>query len=66
MVIEHKGYVLRQSEYNNHYMIFKDGKMVCHAQCTKSLTEKEAKENIDFFLDLMNGKITPKERGGEK
>lgn len=58
---EHKGYVLQQSDYNNHFMIFKDDKMVCHSQCTEKLDQKKAEENIDFFIDLMSGKIKPKE-----
>lgn len=58
---EHKGYVLQQSDYNNHYMIFKDGQWVCHCQCTEKLNKKKAEENIDFFIDLINGKIKPKE-----
>lgn len=60
-MFEHKGYVLKQSGYNNHYMIFKDGKMICHAQCTEKLDQKEAEELIDFYIDLINGKIKPKE-----
>lgn len=61
-IFEHKGYVLQQSGYNNHFMIFKDGKMVCHSQCTEKLDQKKAEENIDFFIDLMNGKIKPREK----
>lgn len=60
-IFEHKGYILQQSEYNNRFMIFKDGKMVCHSQCTEKLDKKKAEENIDFFIDLMNGKIKQKE-----
>lgn len=60
---EHRGYILQQSSYNNHYMIIKDNKMVCHAQYDKNLTEDEAREKIDFFIDLSSGKIKPKERG---
>lgn len=58
--VEYKGYILQQSNYNYHYMIFKDEKMVCHAQYDKKLTEDEAKERIEFFIDLLSGKIKPK------
>ena len=60
---EYKGYILQQSNYNNHYMIFKDDKMVMHCQCTEKLNQKKAEENIDFFIDLSSGKIKPKEKG---
>ena len=52
IVVEHKGYTLQQSGYNNHFMIIKDNKIVCHAQYNKKLTEQEAKEKIDLFLKL--------------
>ena len=61
MVVEHRGYTLQQSSYNNHYMIIKDNKMVCHAQYDKKLTKQEAKEKIDFYIDLSNGKIKLKD-----
>ena len=55
MTVEHRGYILQQSEYNNHYMIIYDNgidnpRMVLHASCTKPLTEEEAKEHIDNYL----------------
>lgn len=52
-VFEHKGYVLQQSSYNNHYMIIKDDKMVMHCQCTEKLDQKGAEEAIDFYIDLI-------------
>ena len=52
---EHKGYTLQQTSYNWHYMIIKDDKMVMHCQCGKKLTEQEAKESIEFYLDLIKG-----------
>ena len=52
---EHKGYTLQQTSYNWHYMIIKDDKMVMHCQCGKKLTEQEAKEVIEFYLDLIKG-----------
>lgn len=53
MVIEYKGYVVSQSDYNNHVMILKDGHMVMHAQCTKKMTEKELQKDADMFLALV-------------
>ena len=50
MIVEHRGYTLQQSGYNNHYMIIKDNKMVCHAQYDKKLTEQDAKERIEEAL----------------
>lgn len=47
---------LQQSGFNNHYMIFKDDKMVMHCQHTKKLDQKGAEEAIDFYIDLVSGK----------
>lgn len=59
-IFEHKGYVLQQSGYNNHYMIFKGGEMVMHCQCTKKLDQKGAEEAIDFYIDLVDGDLAKK------
>jgi hypothetical protein len=32
-------------------MIIKDDKMVMHCQCENKLTEQEAREAIEFYLD---------------
>ena len=53
MVIEYKGYVVSQSDYNNHVMIIKDGHMVMHAQCTKKMTERELQKEVDMFLEIV-------------
>ena len=50
---EYKGYVLRQSNYNNHYIIFKDNHLVTHCQCKEKLDQKGAEEAIDFYLSLI-------------
>mgnify|MGYP003457598489 FL=1 len=50
---EHKGYTLQQTSYNWHYMIIKDNRMVCHCPCTYKLTEEQAKEKIDLFIELL-------------
>lgn len=52
-IFEYKGYILQQSGYNNHYMIFKDDKMVMHSQCTEKLNQKTAEQIIDLYLDLI-------------
>jgi hypothetical protein len=54
ITVEHKGYILHQSGYCPHYMIFKadTGEMVLHASCTKYLTETEAKKHIENFFIL--------------
>lgn len=57
---EYKGYVLQQSGYNDHYMIFKDDKMVMHCQHGKKLDQKGAEEAIDFYLNLTEGKLAEK------
>ena len=57
---EYKGYVLQQSGYNNHYMIFKDDKMVMHCQCDRKLDQKGAEEAIDFYLNLTEGELAEK------
>lgn len=49
-VFKHKGYVLQQSSYNNHFMIFKDDKMVMHCQCIKKLNQKKAEKEIDSYI----------------
>lgn len=54
MTVHHRGYILQQSEYNNHYMIIydngKEARVVLHASCTEPLSEEEAKEHIDNYL----------------
>lgn len=49
----HKGYTLKQTDYNYHYMIFdSDGDMVMHVPYDKPLTEEKAKEFIDGYIFL--------------
>ena len=50
----HRGYVLQQTSFNWHYMIFDEetGGMVLHASCTEKLSEEEAKKHIDMYIDL--------------
>lgn len=54
---EHRGYLLRQTSYNWHYTIVDTArnKMVMHCQCGQKLTEDEAKEAIDFYIDFVRG-----------
>jgi hypothetical protein len=65
-IFEYKGYLLKQSGYNNHYMIFKDGEMMIHCQCTEKLDQKKAEESIDTFIELANGtfRINRKDKKG--
>ncbi|MBR5823651.1 MAG: hypothetical protein IKY67_05880 [Paludibacteraceae bacterium] len=44
---------MQQTSYNWHYMIIKDNRMVCHCPCTYKLTEEQAKEKIDLFVELL-------------
>ena len=50
MKVEYKGYVIEQSKYNNHIMIFKDNKMVMHISATKKFSESELKSIVNFWL----------------
>ena len=54
--VEHKGYILQQSNYNYHYMIFKaDTEEWCmHCAYTKPLTEDEARDRIDLYIELIS------------
>lgn len=57
LVVEHRGYVLKQSDYTGNYTIFKDGERCMRISCKKSkitgkLTEKEAQEEIDFYIKI--------------
>ncbi|MBQ9915102.1 MAG: hypothetical protein IJO50_03050 [Clostridia bacterium] len=49
---EHAGYVLQQTDYNWHYVIFEkeSGKVIMEAQCTVKLDEESAKKHIAFCL----------------
>jgi hypothetical protein len=55
---KHKGYLLQQTSYNWHYAIIdcKTNEWVCHVQYTRKLTEEEARECIDRYLELINKK----------
>lgn len=50
-VVEHNGYTIIQCT-NNHIQIYKDGRIVMHASCTKKMTEEELKEQVAFLEDL--------------
>lgn len=52
MKVNYKGYTISQAS-NNHIMITKDNKMVFHANATKKLTEDELKEQIDWFINVL-------------
>lgn len=54
---EHKGFVLIQTDYNWHYMIFdkKSRKMMLHASCGEPLTEEEAIQAIENLISHIEG-----------
>lgn len=49
MKIKYKGYVVIQSNYNNHVSVYKDEKMIFHS----SMTEKLNKDNLEQLVDLI-------------
>lgn len=50
---EHRGFVLQQTSYNWHYMIINaNGRPVMHCQYSEKLTEDEARQTIDDYLEL--------------
>ena len=50
MIIEHRGYFVQQSSYNNHIMIVKDDRMVYHAQCHEKRTERQLRQLVDGYI----------------
>ena len=53
MKIEYKGYTISQAK-NNHVMITKDNEAVFHSSMTKKLNEEQLKQQIDFYLLLID------------
>lgn len=47
-IIEHNGYTIVQCT-NNHIQIYKDGRIVMHASCTKKMTEEELRGQVAFL-----------------
>ena len=47
MTVKYKGYEAVQSDYNNHVMIVKDGRMVMHIDCTENMSAKELRGKIE-------------------
>ena len=51
--VKHKGYVIQQTDYNNHYMIFDEkGNMILHSSHNKALDENGLKRLIENFIEL--------------
>lgn len=50
--MKYKGYEAIQ-ESNHHIWIGKDGKMICHINCDKPLTDEELKEKIETFITFV-------------
>lgn len=53
MRIEHKGYFVQQSSYNNHIMIIKDDRMVLHVNCTEKRTEQQLRGLVDGYIKYL-------------
>lgn len=51
MKINYKGYEITQSDYNNHIMIRKNGKMIMHISATEKYTVEELKMIINFYIE---------------
>ena len=47
-VVEHNGYTIVQCT-NNHIQIYKNGRIVYHASCTKKMTDDELREQVTFL-----------------
>lgn len=51
--IEYKGYIIVQSDYNNHVMIADaDGRMMMHASCTHRMTDDELRDMIERYVTM--------------
>ena len=50
--INYKGYEISQAS-NNHIMICKDNQMLFHAELNKKLGKEELKEQLKFYLYLV-------------
>lgn len=48
--IKHGEYTAAQAS-NNHLYIYKDGRLVLHAQFSKKMSEEELREKIDFYIE---------------
>lgn len=51
--LTYKGYTVVQSNRNHHVMIGKDGKMVHHAAVDHRATDKELRQMVDDYLELV-------------
>lgn len=52
MKINYKGYVILQSDYNNHVSIYKDGKMIFHSHISEKLNEDNLKQLVEIMIKL--------------
>lgn len=50
-VVNHNGYTIIQST-NNHIQIYKDGRIVMHASCTKKMSTEELKDQVKFLEEM--------------
>lgn len=52
--VRHKEFMAAQSAYNNHVMIFHDGRMVAHVPCDRRLKRGELRGLIDRHIYIAN------------
>lgn len=52
--VRHKDFLAAQSAYNNHVMIFHDGRMVSHIQCDRRLKRGELIGYIDKHIHFVD------------
>lgn len=50
MRVEYKGYVIVQSEYNNHISVYYDNDLVLHLDTSEKYTEEELKQIVEIFM----------------
>ncbi len=51
--IEYKGYIIVQSNYNNHVMIADaDGRMMMHASCTHRMDDDELRDMVERYVTM--------------
>lgn len=53
--IEKDGYTVIQASNNHIHIYASDGTLLCHASCTKKMTEKELEKYLESFRKLTKG-----------
>lgn len=52
--VEHKGYEVVQTDFNNHLSVYKDGRRVMHVPCDTQKTDEELKQVVEDYLVLFS------------